>query len=86
MEKEQKQTEDLSENTSELSLDNIADRIAEELGKVVGIDQELLGQHVEFLGNIKVKEVEKQLRKKVKGAKLKGAVQLEPGAEGKASP
>lgn len=69
MEHEQKQMEETAENEDtpagelpELALDNIADRIAEELGKVVGIDQELLGRHVEFLGSMKVKEVEKTLK------------------------
>lgn len=79
MEHEQEQMEETAENTSaptddlpELSLDNIADRIAEELAKVVGIDQELLGKHVEFLGGMKVKEVEKTVKtlKKTLGEQL----------------
>jgi hypothetical protein len=48
-----------------------------------GVDGAILDIMVEYgLSPEQVKEVEKQLRKKVKGAKLKGAVQLEPGAEG----
>lgn len=55
MEHEQKRADDLTPDTIEA-------RIREELGKVVGIDQDILGQYAAFLGTMPAKSVENLLK------------------------
>ena len=66
MEKEQNQTEEMRDKNphagQEVSAENIKECIFEELEKVVGIDKELLGSYVEFLGSMKAKDVEAMLK------------------------
>ncbi len=48
--------------TPALSAETIADTLSQELGKVVGLDQNLLEHCVEFLGSMKNKEVQATLK------------------------
>jgi hypothetical protein len=59
MEHESKNTE---AQQSDLTLETIEARITDELGKVVGIDQDLLAQYAAFLGTMPPKAVESLLK------------------------
>lgn len=58
MEHENTHTEDIPE----LSAENIEEQISSELAKVVGIDKEILGKYVAFLGTMKAGAVESLLK------------------------
>jgi len=60
MEQEQKSTDQAQQ--PDLTPDTIEARITEELAKVVGIDQDLLGQYATFLGTLPAKTVEPLLK------------------------
>lgn len=69
MEKEHEPTEARLENESssafdmsDITAENIAERITAELEKVVDLDEELLGRYVDFLGTMKTKDTEAMLK------------------------
>ncbi len=69
MEEDHDQTKEIRDDensqgtdTSEITAENIVERVSAELEKVVDIDKELLEKYVEFLGSMKAKEVQTILK------------------------